>query len=306
MTISPEVKMAVDEIHRERNALAAAYKANELQASQLADLKGQIEAAHSLSDEDRRALLDAVNEAGETSDALAVAVPANVDGAMTVSAAPTAATPPPDDPTAPRPDPIAGTGLSGTVPLMPNSAFDPAGGVKTPVADAGQPNQSQAIETAGGFVIAGGGSVQRAPGSRPESPSSSLVLLEDPDAKGAASTADEVKSGLGDSSQNALKGADGRPVSEGPGIVKEPSPEAAKEAQAQQDALNKEKAAREANPLNLSPEDLAKREQADAGKGTADDKAKSDGNGPGVPAGAATEPMQPRPDPNAGKPVAAL
>lgn len=261
--ISPEVKMAVDEIHRERNALAAAAKANELQAAQIADLNAKIAAlpvGTPLSEDDKKALLDAVNEAGDTSDALAVAVPANVDGALTVTGAPTAPTPPPSDPDAPRPDPIAGTGQSGTVPLMPNSAFDPSAGINRGVGDAGQPNQPKPIETVGGFVIAGGGSVQRAPGSRADSPSSTLVLPTDPDAKGPASSADEAKSGLGDPGQNALLGPDGRPVSEGPGIPQPASPAAQEAAQARQDALNKEKAAREENPLALSPEDLAKRD----------------------------------------------
>jgi hypothetical protein len=282
MSVSPEVKKAVDKIREERDALAAANKANDLQGQQLADLRNQIEALQPgrLSDEDKQALLDAVNDAEQTNDALADAVPANVDTsapsgstqAQGTQGGPVAATPPPDDASAARPDPIAGTGMSGTVPLMPNSSFDPSGGVNHGVGDAGQPNQAKPIETVGGFVIAGGGSVQRAPGSRPESPSSSVVIPTDPNAKGPASTADEVKSGLGDSSQNALLGPDGRPVSEGPGVPQPASQQAQEAAQKQLDALNAEKAAREDNPLNLSPDDLAKRQQADAGKGTPDDK----------------------------------
>lgn len=284
MSVSKEVQLAVDEIHRERNALAAAAKANELQASQIADLNAKIAALPVgvvLSDEDKQALLDAVNDVDETNDALATAVPANVDPSAQPAAGPVAATPPPSDPAAPRPDPLAGTGMSGSVPLMPNSAFDPAGGVSHGPGDAGQPNQPAPITTAGGFVIAGGGSVQRAPGSRADSPSSTLVLPTDPDAKGPASSADEAKSGLGDSSQNALLGPDGRPVTDGPGIPQPASPAAQEAAQAQQDALAKEKAAREANPLALSPEDLAKRDAA------ADPS--------GLPAGAVTDPVQPQP-----------
>jgi hypothetical protein len=265
--ISKEVQMAVDEIHRERNALAAAAKANELQASQIADLNAKIAALPVgvvLSDEDKKALLDAVNDAGETNAQLADAVPANVDTSASAGATAqggiVAATPPPDDPTAARPDPIAGTGMSGSVPLMPNSSFDPSGGVNHGVGDAGQPNQAKPIETVGGFVIAGGGSVQRAPGSRADSPSSTLVLPADQRAKGPASSADEAKSGLGDSSQNALLGPDGQPVTDGPGIVQPASPAAQDAAQKQQDALNAEKAARADNPLALSPEDLAKRD----------------------------------------------
>lgn len=292
MTISHEVKLAVDEIHRDRDALSAAQKANSLQASQIADSQGQIsdlknqiaalQPGH-LSDEDKEALLDAVNGVGETigaaaetNDKLADAVPANVSAPPAAPAGPIAATPPPSDPSAPRPDPIAGTGQNGTVPLMPNMAFDPTGGVNHGPGDAGQPNQPAPIETAGGFVVSGGGSTARAPGSVPESPSSSVVIPTDPDAKAPASTADEVKSGLGDSSQNATIGNDLKPISDGPGIPQEPSPQAADAAQKQQDALAAEKAARATNPPALSPEDLAKQQQADAGKGTGDDTAKSD------------------------------
>lgn len=290
MTVSREVQLAVDEIHRDRDALSAARKANDLLASQLSDQAGQVADLKSqvsalkvgapLSDDDKKALLDAVNgvgdavnEAGETTDKLADAVPANVatspaDGAAPVGPVPP--TPPEHNIDAPRPDPIAGTGQNGTVPLMPNLAFDPAGGVNHGPGDAGQPNQPPAIETAGGFVVSGGGSTARAPGSLPESPSSSVVIPTDPDAKAPASTADEVKSGLGDSSQNALIGNDLKPMADGPGIPQEPSPQAADAAQKQQDALKAEQEARRANPLNLSPDDLAKQQQADASK-TPDD-----------------------------------
>lgn len=277
MTVSPEVKQAVDEIRREHDALRAAAKANDLQASQIADLKAQVQALQpgtKLSEEDKQALLDAINGVGETSDELASAVPANVDTSTQGAAAPAEPVPPPNDPLAARPDPIAGTGQNGAVPLMPNMAFDPAGGVNHGPGDAGQPNQPPAIETAGGFVVSGGGTTARAPGSRPESPSSSVVIPTDPDAKAPASTADEVKSGLGDSSQNALIGNDLRPINEGPGIVGEPSAAAAQKEQDRQDALNAEMDKRRANPLNLSDEDLKKQQEADAGKGTDDDKAK--------------------------------
>lgn len=294
MSVSKEVQLAVDEIHRERNALAAAAKANELQGSQIADLESQIEALQPghLSDEDKQALLNAVNEASDTNSQIATAVPANVATAP-ASAGPVPPTPPDHNPDAPRPDPIAGTGQNGTVPLMPNMAFDPAGGVNHGPGDAGQPNQPAAIETAGGFVVSGGGTTARAPGSKPESPSSSMVVPDDPNAKAPASTADEVKSGLGDSSQNATIGNDLRPVADGLGIqAQSPSPDAAKAAQDQQDALKAEQAARAANPLNLSPEDLAKRQQADAGKGTQDDSAQNDLR---QPQPTVTEPVQPQP-----------
>lgn len=299
MGVSREVQMAVDEIRRERDALAAARKASDLQASQLADLKAKISALsteHPLSDDDKQALLDAVNEAHETAGELKQAVPENTDGgqAQSSQAQPgglVAPTPPEHNPDAPRPDPIAGTGMNGSVPLMPNMAFDPTGGAPRPVGAPGQPQQAPVLETAGGFVVSGGGTTARAPGSRPESPSSSQIVPEDPNAKAPASTADEVKSGLGDSSQNALIGRDLRPVTDGPGIQREPSPEAAEAAQKQQDALNAEMERRKANPLNLSDEDLAKREQADKGKGTPDDP----GNAGAKEAAAAQQAQSQRP-----------
>lgn len=192
--ISKEVQMAVDEIHRERDALAAAKKATELQGSQIAeqgkqidDLKSQIEslkAGSTLSTDDKQALLDAVNEAQTTNEAaqqtnseLATAVPANVDASVPPGAAVIVEpVPPPNDPGAPRPDPIPGTGQNGTVPLMPNLAFDPAGDNAPPPASAGQPNQPAAIETSGGFVVSGGGAVQRAPGTPDVHPMSEAGL----------------------------------------------------------------------------------------------------------------------------------
>lgn len=109
-------------------------------------------------------------------------------------------------------------------PLMPNLAFDPAGtNTSPPPPGAGQPQQAPAIETAGGFVVAGGGATQRAPGSDPQNPSSTVVVPQeaidaaavDEDGnpimpKAPVSTADEVKSGLGDSSQNALTDNEGK------------------------------------------------------------------------------------------------
>lgn len=278
MSVSKEVQMAVDEIRRERDALRAAAKANELQAAQLADLRGQVSALQAgapLSEDDKKALLDAINEAGETNEAISAAVPANVPAVGVIPAnGPVPPTPPEHNPDAPRPDPIVGTGQNGTVPLMPNMAFDPSAGNRPVASDGGQPQQAPVIETAGGFVVSGGGNTARAPGSKPESPSSSVVIPDDPDAKAPVSTADEVKSGLGDSSQNAMLGNDGQPVADGPGMPREPSPQVAQREQDRQDALADERARREANPLNLSPEDLQKQQDADAGKGTRDDKAK--------------------------------
>lgn len=142
----------------------------------------------------------------------------------------------------------------GSQPMMPNMAFDPdpTGGSRAAAA-AGQPAQPAAIETAGGFVVQGGGTTQRAPGSSPESPSSSQVVPLDPDAKAPVSTADLVKSGLGDSSQNALIGNDLKPVDQSPGMPQEPSPQAQEAAQKQADLAEQERQRREENPLNLAP-----------------------------------------------------
>ena len=159
--ISKEVQLAIDEIHRERDALKAAYDANSLQGAQISDLKAQVEslkAGAQLSAEDKQALLDAINEAQQTNSELAAAVPANVDTQPSPAPAPAEPTPPPNDPLAPRPDPISGTGNNGDVPLMPNVTFDPTGGQAQPAG-----SQGSVIETAGGFVVAGGGAVQRAP-----------------------------------------------------------------------------------------------------------------------------------------------
>lgn len=140
----------------------------------------------------------------------------------------------------------------GTVPLMPNMAFDPDPTGNRGVGS-GQHAQPAAIETAGGFVVSGGGTTQRAPGSDPVSPSSTLVVQTDPDAKAAASNADLIKSGLGDSSQNATLGNDGQPVQDGSGMPREPSEAAQKKAQEMADLAEDERQRREENPLNLAP-----------------------------------------------------
>lgn len=191
MSISPEVKLAVDEIHRERNALAAAAKANELQAAQIADLGAQISALKvgtTLSEDDKKALLDAVNDVGETNSELAAAVPANVD-VSAVPAPQAQPVPPPNDPDAPRPDPIPGTGQNGAVPLMPNSAFDPGAGSAAGPTDPGQPAQAAAIPTAGGFVVSGGGVVQR--DTADVHPMSAAGVAANPAPEGTSPTASE-------------------------------------------------------------------------------------------------------------------
>lgn len=277
MSLSPEVQAQADEIRRNKSLVKSLQGERDLWKQKAGEAYGKLDelaGKSKMSDEDRdeikrqSAELDALND--ELEGAAHENTSPSQDGAS--GGQPVGVVepvPPPNDPEAPRPDPIAGTGNNGTVPLMPNMAFDPAGGVKPPPGDAGQPNQAPTIETAGGFVVSGGGNTARAPGSRPESPSSSVVVPTDPDAKAPVSTADEVKSGLGDSSQNALIGNDLQPVADGPGIPKEPSEAAARKEQERQELLAKEQERRRANPLNLSDEDLRKQQEADAGKGTA-------------------------------------
>lgn len=235
MSLSPEVKAAIEKIRQDNDLIASMREANKIRDKQLADLQAQVDAFKAqshISDDDRQALADALADVRDTHDELTVAVPANTENKGDVG-------------NSGRSTPADGGQIDGPsasdggapVPLMPNSSFDPAGGVAPPPAAAGQPNQPRAIETAGGFVIAGGGSTSRAPGSFPDSPSSSVVIPDDPDAKGPASNADLVKSGLGDSSQNALLGNDGQPAADGPGIPKEPSEQDAKAEQDRQDVL---------------------------------------------------------------------
>lgn len=304
MTISPAVAKAVDQIRKDKDLIASMRKADDLRDKQLAELQAKVADLtdeSKLSDEDRKALTDAVDEMRDTHEELATAVPANTEPVASDASqgGPVAPTPLEYNPDADRPDPLPGTGQNGSVPLMPNSAFDPDPTGARGAGDAGQPPQARAIETAGGFVVSGGGSVQRAPGSDPASPSSTLVAPTDPDAKAAANNADLIKSGLGDSSQNALLGNDGQPISEGPGIVTEPSPAAAEAAQKQQDAINEEKARREENPLNLAPAGTPQAGSAEAlaqPKGIAE-KAKSDEDH-GVPANSAAPGSPPTPGPD--------
>lgn len=262
MAVSKEVQAAVDQIRRDKDLIASMREADKVRDKQLADLQAKFEDHPSLSDEDKAALTGAVDDIRSTNDELGTAVPANTDGQASAAPAAAGTVAPVDHPDHPTEAPTSGDVLNangpanhpagGSAPLMPTSAFDPAGGVKPGPVEAGQAAQPVAIETPGGFVIAGGGSTSRAPGSSPESPSSSLVVPTDPDAKGPNSTADVVKSGLGDSSQNALLGNDGQPIADGPGMVQEPSPAKQEVAQKQADLAADEKARREENPLNLA------------------------------------------------------
>ena len=286
MSLSPEVQAAVDEIRRNKSLTQSLMDANSLLGEQIAALKAKVDAIptkQELSPEDKKALQDEVAALDELNDRMESAVKANTNAGSAGGGGDGAAAEPKPDPQAEyrdmTPDELAeargrdkeaGQGevdngpsnppaVEGA-PLMPNVAFNPSGvNTPRPAPGDGQPNQPEAIETAGGFVIAGGGSTQRAPGSRPESPSSSVVVPADPDAKAPVSTADEVKSGLGDSSQNALLGNDGRVPESGESQQSRAGGDPAAE-QTRQDALREEQAAREANPLNLTPEQLAANE----------------------------------------------
>lgn len=256
MSISPEVQKAVDEIHREKDINAALKKASTVRDRQIADLQAKIDSAQSLSDDDRKALNDAVADAQDVNGDLETAVPANTEPAaangVSAGGAPVQTGP---GSTAGDAGEINGPSTADGgpgAPLMPTSSFDPSPGTAAPPSDGAQ--QLRAIETPGGFVIAGGGSTARAVGSMPDSPSSSVVVPLDPDAKAPQNNADVIKSGLGDSSQNALLGNDGQPVQHGPGIPKEPSEQAQEAAQKQQDLLAQEDEARRINPLNMAPE----------------------------------------------------
>lgn len=161
MSLSPEVKAAIEKIRQDSDLIASMRKADEIRDKQLADLQAQVDALKAqshVSDEDRQALADALADARDTHDELAAAVPANTDdksaGAGSTRSTPTGA--------GAIDGPSASDG-GAQVPLMPNSSFDPAGGAAPPPAAAGQPNQPHAVETAGGFVISGGGAVSRAP-----------------------------------------------------------------------------------------------------------------------------------------------
>lgn len=284
MALSKEVQTALDEIKRNKSLADSTAAADKLRDQKIKDQQAAIDDLNAkiaaipvnqeMSQEDKDALTQGVADLKASGDELVAinsqlqtAVPANTPG-PDAPAAPVAAGNP-GQPAAPA---SASGGIDGpstadggpAAPLMPTSAFDPAGGTKAP-ASTGQPQQATAIETPGGFVIAGGGSTARAPGSMPDSPSSSIVIPTDPDAKGPSSNADVIKSGLGDPGQNALTDADGRTAEQITAAqeASQPSPEA---AQKQQDLLAKERAAREDNPLNLAPEGTPQAGSADADK----------------------------------------
>jgi hypothetical protein len=265
MSISPELQAQADEIRRNKSLVKSLQAERDLWKGKAMDSQSKLDEMSKkdeMSDEDREELRRQRDELDALNDELEGAAQENTkpepiaggaqDGGSVNQPPKVEAEPIPTDPEAERPDPLPGTARGDGAPLMPNMAFDPDPTGNKGKGDAGQPNQSPAIETAGGFVVSGGGTTQRAPGSMPDSPSSSQVVPIDPDAKAPANNADLVKSGLGDSSQNATLGNDGQPVSAGPGVPHEPTDAEREAAQKQQDALNEEKARREANPLNLA------------------------------------------------------
>lgn len=193
MTVSKEVQAAVDKIRRQSDLIASMRAADDVRDKQLADLQAKVAEHPSLSDEDKAALQGAVDDIRATNDALGAAVPANTDSpAATPDNPKNAPIAPVGDDNHPTEPLTSGDVLDrngpanhpagGTVAPMPTSAFDPAAGVSVGDAQRAVP----AIETPGGFVIAGGGAVQRAPGSDPTSPSSSVTV---PDAAVEAATA---------------------------------------------------------------------------------------------------------------------
>lgn len=281
--------------------LADAKAAQKDAEAKMADLQAKLDAIpvrQELSQEDKDALQkafddaaeaqtaanDAQAQAAEVHDELKDAVPANVEQGVSSGGSDAGGDPKKENikpvgdeghPTEPltQGDVLAANGpanhpAGGSQPMMPNSAFDPdpTGATRSGGETTGQPAQPAAIETAGGFVIQGGGTTQRAPGSSPESPSSSQVVPLDPDAKAPASTADVVKSGLGDSSQNATIGNDLKPVDQGPGMPQEPTDSQREAAQKLADAMEEERRRREENPLNLAPEGTPQAGSPDAEK----------------------------------------
>lgn len=303
MAVSKEVADAVERIRAMKNAEKADKEADKVREARISELEQKLDAAQAkldaipvnreLSEEDKAALKAAFDEVAEAKDSLtetheelkgAAVENTETSGAASGGSSDAGGDPKKENikpvgdeghPTEPltQGDVLAANGpanhpAGGSQPMMPNSAFDPdpTGATRSGGETTGQPAQPAAIETAGGFVIQGGGTTQRAPGSSPESPSSSQVVPLDPDAKAPASTADVVKSGLGDSSQNATIGNDLKPVDQGPGMPQEPTDSQREAAQKLSDAMEEERRRREENPLNLAPEGTPQAGSPDAEK----------------------------------------
>jgi hypothetical protein len=225
--MSPEVSQAVDEIRRNKSLTQSLMDANKLLSQKISDLQSKVDAIPAeqhLSQEDKDALAAEVADLDALNDQLEGATKANTtDSSGSSSTAPGVVKPVGEDgaPTEPLTsgDTLSANGpanhpAGGSSPLMPTAAFDPDPNGMRGAGGDGQPNQPKAIETPGGFVTAGGGATARAPGSMPDSPSSTLSVPTDPDTKAPVNNADLVKSGLGDSSKNATIDADGKSVTD--------------------------------------------------------------------------------------------
>jgi len=185
MAISQELQAQADEIRRNKSLVKSLQAERDLWKSEAISMRSTIDdlaGKNKMSDEDREELRRQVAELDELNDELEGAAQANVQPELPAQPGEIPPAVPaeeiPTDPDAPRPDPLPGTARGDGAPLMPNMAFDPDPTGHRSAGTDGQPNQPAAIETAGGFVVSGGGTTQRAPDSAPESPSSSMVTDE--------------------------------------------------------------------------------------------------------------------------------
>jgi len=188
MSLSPEVQAAADEIRRNKSLVKSLQAERDLwkkKANESASALDAMAKKDELSADDRTELkrqrdeLDALNDelegaAQDNTKPDPISQPGQLDGLQPIRE-PVKAEEIPDDPDGARPDPLPGTARGDGAPLMPNMAFDPDPTGNKGRGTDGQPNQPAAIETAGGFVVSGGGTTQRAPGSMPDLPSSSVV-----------------------------------------------------------------------------------------------------------------------------------
>lgn len=226
--LSPEVQSAVDEIRRNKSLTKSLQAERDLWKSKAMSLQEALDKAatsSSLSSADRDALKQEIGELDALNDELEGAAQANTgnlvggdDSAIDPKNAPIPPVGAEGHPTEPLTsgDVLNANGpanhpAGGTQPLMPNMAFDPDPTKARGAGDAGQPNQAPAIETVGGFVVTGGGSVQRAPGSDPASPSSSAAVPDE--AVAAAAVPDEPKP---ETAPVPAPSPEGQPVSAAP------------------------------------------------------------------------------------------
>ena len=191
MSLSPEIAAAVDEIRRTKSVLRSQQAASRLQSARIAELEAKVNAlpvGQPISAEDKEALQREVSELDALNDELEAAVPANtIEPEVNVDQAAQEAAEERGRQKEAGPAEVEHI----QAPLMPTLAFDPSGGNSVaPQTGAAEPAQPIAIETPGGFVIQGGASTQRAPGSAPESPSSTLVVPAEAVAAADANVAD--------------------------------------------------------------------------------------------------------------------